>query len=357
MIAMRHLNLIVLLAAIPLSTFAWDHPGHSMVSEIALNSLPADFPAFVREPASATRIKFLAGEPDRWSHAPDMPVKHEDWVNHFFDLEQIPAAGLDLATLPSLRYQFAAQFAVARAAHADRLPPTVSTKTPDNVPEHTREWCGFLPWEIAEQYGKLKSAFASLQAYEQFGTPEEVANARADVIGVMGIMGHYVGDSAQPLHGTVHHAGWTGDNPKGYTTWYGIHSWIDSGLINKSHIVSADLAGRVAPAQPLPVVARADGRDPVFTAALDFIVEQNKFVEPIYQLEKEGKLGNVPPNTPDRPVSPEARALVEAQLLKGGQMLGALWLTAWRNLKPDAFLIGVLQRRSAAAAAPAKTPR
>jgi hypothetical protein len=318
-----------------------------MVNEVALTSLPADFPAFVREPANQARIMFLAGEPDRWSHAPDMPLKHDDWLNHYLDIEQLPAAGLDLAAVPSLRYQFAAQFLAARTAHADKLPPTVAAKMPDIVPDHTREWCGFLPWEIVEQYGTLKAAFASWQAYEQFGTPEEAANARADVVNVMGLMGHYVGDSSDPLHTTVHHAGWTGDNPKGYTTWYGIHTWIDSGLINKSHIRYADLASRVVPAHPLSVVARADGRDPVFVAALDFIAEQNKFVEPIYQLEKDGKLGNVPPGTPDRPVSPEARALIEGQLLKGGQLLGALWTTAWRTYKPDAFLIGVLQRRAA----------
>ena len=73
---------------------------------------------------------------------------------------------------------------------------------------------------------------------------------------------------------------------------------------------------------------------------------------PIYRLEKEGKLGNVPPGTPDRPVSPEARAFVEGQLLKGGQLLGALWLTAWKSYKADAYLIGLLQRRQRAQATP-----
>jgi hypothetical protein len=330
------------------TAFAWDHPGHSMVNEVALNSLPADFPAFVRERTNTERIKFLAGEPDRWSHAPDMPVKHADWLNHFLDVEQIPTVGLDLAKLPALRYQFAAQFLAARAANADKLPPEAPPQVPDIVPEHTREWCGFLPWEIVEQYGRLKAAFASWQAYEQFGTPEEAANGRADIINVMGLMGHYVGDASEPLHATVHHSGWSGDNPKDYTKWFGIHSWIDSGLIRKAHITSADLTARVAPAQPLPVTARADGRDPIFVAALDFIIAQNQFVEPIYRMEKEGRLGNVPPGQPDRPVSPEARELVEGQLLKGGQLLGALWLTAWKTYKPDAYLIGVLQRRQKA---------
>ena len=39
----------------------------------------------------------------------------------------------------------------------------------------------------------------------------------------MGVMGHYVGDCAQPLHTTKHHNGWVGENPHGYTTWPGLH--------------------------------------------------------------------------------------------------------------------------------------
>ncbi|HVZ63663.1 MAG TPA: hypothetical protein VG936_03670 [Lacunisphaera sp.] len=317
---------------------AWDHPGHSIVNQIALSSLPADFPAFVRDPANVARIEFLSGEPDRWSHAPELPIHHYNWPDHYFDLEQIGWAGLDLNTLPSFRYVFTAQFAVARAAHAAAFPPIEADKNAD----HTRELCGFLPWTVAEQYGMLKTAFASLKAYEEFGTPEEIANARADVVYTMGIMGHYVGDSAQPLHATVHHAGWTGDNPHGYTTWPKIHSWIDGGLIRKSNIVYADLASRVTPAAMLPLTSRPDGRDPVFVTSLEFIMAQNKLVEPLYQMEKAGKLGN---QDPAKPVSAEGRRFVEDQLLKGGEMLGSLWLAAWRTSAPDSYLHSVLQLR------------
>src|SRR4051812_17376799 len=95
----------VLLAA-PVGLRAWDYAGHRIVNEVALRSLPADFPAFVREPANAERVAYLAGEPDRWRNTPDLSIKQSggSWTDHFLDIEQIPAAGLDVTKVPSFRY-------------------------------------------------------------------------------------------------------------------------------------------------------------------------------------------------------------------------------------------------------------
>jgi hypothetical protein len=334
---MRYLRLLAFGLVCVGSLPAWDHPGHSIVNRLALASLPADFPAFVREPANVGRLAFLSAEPDRWSHASELPARHANWPDHFFDVERIPAAGMDLATLPSLRYDFVVQYAKGRDTHPDRFIPIDPAKNAD----HTREWCGFLPWTVAEYYGVLKATFAALKAYEENGTPEEVAHSQKVAVEIMGLMGHFVGDSAQPLHSTEHHNGWVGDNPNGYTTVPGIHSFIDSGLINKVRLTYDDVAGRAEPAQVLPVAARPDRRDPVFVLALDFILAQHQFVEPIYRMEKDGRLGRAP----EQAVSPEGRALIEDQLLKGGRMLGDLWLTAWRTAAPDSYLRGVLLRR------------
>jgi hypothetical protein len=231
---MRHRH-SVLLAALSLAVTAsgWDYEGHRTVNQLALASLPADFPAFVREPASAERIAFLAGEPDRWRNASDLPIKHYNSVDHYLDLEQIDEAGLDAATIAPLRYTFAADFSAGRAAHADHFPTIDPAKNTDR----TREWPGFLPWAIAEQYGKLKSAFSYLKTFEESGgTPEEISNARANILYVMGVMGHYVGDGAQPLHTTKHHNGWVGANPNNYTKWPGLHSWIDGGFPAKAGV-------------------------------------------------------------------------------------------------------------------------
>ena len=50
---------------------AWDYEGHRTVNQIALASLPANFPAFVLTPDAQTRIAFLAGEADRWRNITD----------------------------------------------------------------------------------------------------------------------------------------------------------------------------------------------------------------------------------------------------------------------------------------------
>jgi hypothetical protein len=347
------LPLMMFTAVLAAPLHAWDYAGHRMVNQLALAALPADFPAFARDPAAAERIAFLAGEPDRWRNVPDLLIKQSggSWADHYCDMEQIPDAGLDFATLPSFRYDFIVAFAAGRAAHADKFPAIDPAKNAD----HTREWPGFAPWAITEYYERLKSEFAYLKVFEELGTPEEIANAQANIVYTMGVMGHYVGDCAQPLHTTKHHEGWVGDNPNGYTTWKGVHSWIDGGFIRKAGITTAAIIPKVVPAQPIALVLRTDGRDPMFVAVLDYLLAQNRLVEPLYRLEKDGKFSDDLEkagkfNQDKNPVNEEGRAFIEGQLLKGGEMLSALWVTAWRSAPPDTYLRSDLVRRQAKAA-------
>jgi hypothetical protein len=332
----RVVGAIFLAMVATVSSKAWDMTGHRLVNQLALAALPADFPRFVQDPATAERIQFLAAEPDRWRNVPDLPLKHFNGIDHYFDLEQIFDAGLDLATLPSMRYEFALKFAAGRAAHPDKFRPIDQTKNADR----SREWPGFAPWAITEYYGKLKSAFSYLRAFEENGTPEEIANAQANIVYLMGVMGHYVGDLAQPLHTTVHHNGWVGSNPKGYTTWNGIHSWIDGGFIEKAGINAKGLLSRMKPATPIETSPRPDERDPMFVAMIEYVQTGNTRVEPLYQLEKTGGFKT------DGPGDPAAgRAFLEKQLQAGGEMLAAIWVTAWRNAPPDVYLRTTLLKR------------
>ena len=328
-----------------LSANAWDYEGHRTVNQLGLAALPVDFPAFVREPANAERIAFLAGEPDRWRNVADLPLKHYNGMDHYCDLEQLADAGLDAATVPSFRYDFVAEFAAGRATYPDKFPVVDPAKNTD----HTREWPGFAPWAITEYYAKLKSAFSYLKAFEEAGTPVEIANAQADVIYLMGVMGHYVGDCAQPLHSTVHHNGWVGPNPHGYTTSNTIHSWIDGGFIAKAGIKSGQLISRVASAQAIGLMVQADARDPMFVAVMNYLLAQQKLVEPLYVLEKAGKFSREKTEA----VAPEGRDFIEARLLAGGNMLGSIWLTAWKQAGPDVYLRAQLLKRQLAVAAPA----
>lgn len=332
------LLLTALLLAAPAAR-AWDYEGHRMVNQLAVAALPADFPAFVREPANAERIAFLSGEPDRWRSVADLPLRQANGMDHYLDLEQLADAGLTPDTVSPLRYVFATQFAAGRVVN----PANYAAFDPAKNSDRSREWPGFAPWAITEYYGKLKAAFSYLKAFEEAGTPAEVANAQANILYVMGVMGHYVGDCAQPLHVTKHHNGWVGENPNGYTRWAGLHSWIDGGFIAKAGIKLADIAPRVVPAKPVTLGSAAEGRDPMFSAVMQYVVAQNQLVEPLYALEKKGVLKAEVAAT-----STEGQEFIKARLLTGGEMLASIWVTAWQQAAPDTYLKAQLLKRQAA---------
>jgi hypothetical protein len=254
-------------------------------------------------------------------------------------LEDLKLIGLTPETLPLMRYDFAADIAKARAEHPEKFPPIDPNKDAD----HTRELDGFLPWAITENFEKLKSGFSTLKAFQTSGgTPTEIANAQADVIYVMGVMGHYVGDGSQPLHTTAHFNGWVGENPKGYTTRTTFHAWIDGGYFKKTGGINTDtLAGKI---QPAARIANADAPDGMFKAAMNYLVEQNKLVEPLYQMEKNGQLSG------EGDQGLMGRPFLDAQLVKAGQMLGNVWLTAWLEAPEDTYLERQLQQRASAEA-------
>jgi hypothetical protein len=320
---------------------AWDYEGHHAINELALASLPGDFGGFELTTALKGRIAFLAGEPDRWRNVTDvrngtdLPLAHVNGPDHYFDLEDLKLYNLTPETLPPLRYDFVADIVKARAAHPEKFPPI----DPERDADHTRELSGFLPWAITEYYEKLKSDFSSLKALQTHGgTPEEIANARADVVYVMGVMGHFVGDGSQPLHTTEHHHGWIGVNPHGYTTNSSFHAWIDGGYFRKTGGIKVDaLIGKI---QPATRIANADAPDGMFKATVNYLVEQNKFVEPLYEMEKNGQL------TGEGDKGMDGLPFLDGQLVKAGQMLGNIWLTAWLEAPEDTYLERQLQQRA-----------
>lgn len=317
---------------------AWDYEGHHTINELALASLPRDF-GIELTPAFKTRIAYLAGEPDRWRNVTDLPLKHFNGPDHYIDLEDLKLFGLTPETLPIMRYDFAAAIANARMAHPKDFPAIDPAKDAD----HTRELDGFLPWAITEYYSKLKSDFATLKTFRQFGgTPEEIANAQADIVYVMGVMGHFVGDGSQPLHTTVHYNGWVGENPKGYTTKTTFHAWIDGGYLKKTGGLNAEtLAAKI---QPATRIANAGTPDGMFRDVVAYLAEQNKFVEPLYQMDKDGELSG------EGEKGMHGRPFLEGQIVKAGQMLGNIWLTAWLEAPADTYLQSQLKQRNAKAA-------
>jgi hypothetical protein len=76
-----------------------------------------------------------------------------------------------------------------------------------------------------------------------------------------------------------------------------------------------------------------------FQAIMTFILEQHKLVEPLYQLDQEGKLAG------EGEVGMQGRAFLEGQLMKSGQLLGDIWYSAWQQAPPDTYLKSQLAKR------------
>ena len=313
---------------------AWDYDGHRTVTRIALATLPTNFPAFVRTPEARERIAFLSGEPDRWRNTPDLGLRHFNNPDHYFDVDYLPDHGLALEKLTPFRYEFVGQVALARIAHSNQVPAIDAAKDADR----TRALIGFLPWTIAEQYSKLKSAFSYLKTFqENGGTADEIRNAQENIVYLMGVLSHFVGDGSQPLHMTKHYNGWVGDNPHGFTTSRSFHAWIDGGFIARAQIDANVLVEKARPAR-LREQANSGIHTNIFPAVVEYLKQQFEQVLPLYQLDKDGKLA------PKQP-SPEGVAFLTRQLQQGGQMLGDLWLTAWHYAPPDTFLRAQLAKR------------
>lgn len=331
---MYRLGWIVLTSLLSLpAASAWDYPGHRAVNELALGALPRSFPDFVRAPAPRERILFLSGEPDRWRNAPDLALRHANGPDHFLDLEDLEPAGLALERLPRFRYEVVAAAADVRRGARAAAPGPADT-------DHTRWLPGLLPWALAEHYARLRSAFGYLAAYEALGTRAEVENARANVVALMGTMGHYAGDAAQPLHTTRHYNRWVGDNPRAFTTGRGFHQWIDGGFLEAHGVDPNRLARRVRAARGLAAREGYVAPDDIVGLLGAFLRESHAQVVPLYELEREGKLGTDPVR------ARAGRDLLEAQLVRGAELLADLWLTAWRTAPEDTYLLRVLGKRA-----------
>ncbi len=323
-----------------MSGTAWDYAAHRIINELALTSLPTNYPAFVQNTTARERIAFLGGEPDRWRNTPDPTFRHVNGPDHFLDVDDLPPYHLEPANLSPFRYEFVAQLVQGRAAHPAEFPPI----DPQSDKDHTRALVGFLPWTICEHYSKLKSAFSCLKTFQAgAGTPEEVANAQQNVIYVMGVMGHFVGDAAQPLHTTKHYNGWVGANPNRYTTSRTFHAWIDGGFVAKAGLSAESLRNRLPPANLRSEELSNGLRTSLFPVVLNYLLEQSKLVEPLYRLEKEGKLGI------EQAGSGEGTEFISRQLVKAAEMLGDLWLAAWTEAPLDKFLAQELARRNSPA--------
>lgn len=300
---------------------AWDAHGHRTITRLGIDSFAAaagatsPLPEWLIAADARSMIAFEASEADRYRGTRSNYLAHENNPEHYLDVEELESYGLTLETVPPLRAQFISAMTVARHEHGENIPP----HNPRLNPSGDQEWPGFVVHAIMEHHAKLTSAMKTARTLEQLNDPRrapQLEMARANVMVHMGHLSHFVGDTAQPLHTTKHHHGWVGENPKGYTTDRGIHSYIDGKILDLHTLGYSSLKPSAKPA------AAIDPVDP-WKDVLSYLQRSHDQVEPLYALKQSGEL--------EKEVG---KAFITDRLLDAGSMLGALYASAWKLSEP-----------------------
>lgn len=315
---LRRTIALICAAAFASTAMAWDAAGHRTICSLAIDGLPADGPVWLKDKTIQARVADQATVPDRWRSIKIGQLQHANNPDHFIDLEDLEPYELTIRTIPTLRMEFIKQLMEIRAAKGWKLAPKEVNPARDT--DKTQEWPGFLPYAILEQYGKVESAFRVIRVLEELNDPAravQLEQAKADATVHLGILAHYVGDAAQPLHTTKHHHGWVGDNPKGYTTDRSIHSYIDGGILRHHRIDAADLK----PVCKFDV--KIDGGDP-WKQVTEYIERSYAAVEPLYDLKKTGELEKE-----------AGKKFIETRLADASTMLSAMIDAAWNASAPS----------------------
>jgi hypothetical protein len=296
---------------------AWDAQGHRLITLLALDHLNAGLPAFVKDEAFRKTVAENAVEPDRWRAVRIGQLMNLNNPDHYLDIEDLEPHGLSLDTLPPLRYEYVAAVAIAKEKAGSEFKGRPINEARDFA--KTDRWPGFAPYSIAENYGKLVASFKTWRMLEKLNEParaHQVEACKASISVIMGVMSHYVGDVAQPLHTTMHHHGWIGENPENYTTDYGIHAYIDGKILDIHSLNYDALKGSAMPERAV------DARDP-WKDIIEHLKRSYAQVEPIYKMKKSGDLER-----------DAGKALISERLVDGGAMLAALYNAAWEASEP-----------------------
>ena len=293
--------LVVALA--PAQALAWGATGHRIVGEAAMQALPSEIPAFLRNPTAVRDVGELSREPDRSKGAGRIHDHNRD-AGHFLDLDEDGKllGGPSFLPLPATRADYEKGL---QAAGLD-------------------SWqAGYLPYSIIDQHQQLTKDFGYWRAVKAAAAREKNPQRRAwlkrdaerreaQILETIGFLSHFVGDGSQPLHVTVHYNGW-GEfpNPHGYTTAR-VHGPFEGEFVFEN-IKPAAVKAQMTPFKPI--------NGPIEKRTVEYLTSTSAEVVPFYELEKAGGLGRH---------DPRGTAFATRQLAVGASELRDMIVSAWR---------------------------
>jgi len=305
--------------------WGWGVRGHTLANLAAVEQIPANGPAFLK--AQKAYIGHLGTIPDTWRSVTEPYLRISEDANHSWYTE-----GFDfIPEPPRSRTEFILR------VHDEYL--RFMKSDPERAKLLNIRYTGLQAYAIIEGYERMK---AGMRLYRQVSDPDahrssSIASLYAaispvfqdagqikqmlatDIAFYMGWLGHYVADAAMPLHESIHHDGWSGDNPKGYTRDPEIHGRFESHYVDLIGTAESDVLKYV------PKDARY--LDDPWQATLTHSLDARNFVEDVYRLDLRGAFRNKDDQ--------EAREMVYKRIAAGATFLRDLAYTAWiESAKP-----------------------
>lgn len=273
----------------PLRVRGWGEQGHLLAGRAAAMKVPVKMPSFFR--LAVSQLSYLNPEPDRWRARTesdlDPAMNAATAPDHFIDLELVPTAAMNAPD----RYAFIAEL-------------TAAGRKPNET--------GFVQFRMLEMFQRLRVEFRLWRAEKDLVKKRWIEQR---IINEAGILGHYVTDGSNPHHTTIHHNGWVGDNPKGYTVVTrerGFHGRFENEYV-RTHMQLKDILPLIGPVR---VIEKP--RQEIWA----YLQASHAKVEELYELDKKEAFGEMT-------TSPEHKQFTAQRLAAGAQMLRDLWWTAW----------------------------
>jgi hypothetical protein len=289
----------------------WGLTGHVVITRAAINALPADVPGFVKRQIDWSSSRSIT--PDTYRAASEPFIKMAEDPSHEWHLEQVTF----LQTIPRSRVEFIQ----ALYDEYKRLEKSDPAKAALANPTST----GMLPYTTMEVYERLKVTFRTWR--DQQRAKEATTFTEQDAAFYIGWLSHYIADASQPLHASIHHDGWRGDNPKNFTRDGALHWGFENDFVDVIGLKEGDIQGRIAPAKTVA--------DP-FSAILAHLARSNTRVEQVYALEQQHAFTDKS--------NAAARELVYVCSADGATLLRDLIDTAWTtSAAPAAPRTGIVQ--------------
>ena len=306
---------------------AWGHTGHVGISQLAIEELPDEVPAFLNGNQVAKRISELGAEADESkttgvvltgtdpSRIQTAPTAHdaERDPGHFIDIDDngiVLGGNVHLSNLPPTRQAF-----------------NSGQRAATNPGSQTQYTVGYLPYTIIDGFQQVRKDFGIWRALTKglstAVSKEERAYFKFQLqireqltIRDIGYWSHFVADASQPMHVSVHFNGWGNfPNPNGYTT-APIHAPFEGSFV-RNFLDFSMVGSAVAPYHDCGCTI--EERVPQYLAAtLDQVV-------PVYEAAKAG--GNDNYQTPQ----PAEVSIVTKQLAAAVSELRDEIVDAWRQ--------------------------